>query len=369
MPTTTIIHLDRNPQGEVINTREVKINTDTFEPTLTEGYEPFKRLCERTMDGRKVRMNLKEAFLTEPDAANILRSDIRYIAFSTYSQMPRSFDGFTRFEASNKPEESWIKDSTMGVLPRVPSGTVAPLLAGAFKESTNIENHRYAGMVEVLGDWIRFDQLGKIRQVSGELGRSARMTEEFRVYDYLTTAGNYTRNSTTSDNDVGANTAATTLDALGLELALATIGTSKDAKSGAYLGYNADTFICGPRLQWYARMLLTDPEFGRGGATNEVRGIGTRNPYVGTINKIIVSPWFATGATGYQWAVCDSTAGGFIYQTVEPFNVFQEDQNMTSEAWLVKDVTRYLVQGYFGFGFLDDRAWYYSSSTTAPTVA
>lgn len=366
MPTTTIIHLDRNAEGRVVNTREVKLNTENFEPQF-ERYEPFQRLIEKVVDNRKVRLSLKEAFLTEPDAANILRSDIRYIAFSTYQQMPRSFDAFTRFESSNKPEESWIKDSTIGKLPRVPSGQPVPELAGAFKEGTNIVNNRFAGIVSVLGDWIRFDQLGKIRQVAAELGRAARITEEHEVYDYLTTTGNYTRNSTTSDNDIGANTATATLNAATLETALATISTAKDSKSGAYLGYNADTFICGPRNQWYAQMLLNSPMLVRqhGNTTVETRGLGQDNPYMGQIKRIIVSPWF--GAS-YQWAIADSTAGGFIYQTVEPFNVYQEEQNMTSEAWLIKDMTRYLVQGYFGLGFLDDRAWYYSDSTTLPTI-
>lgn len=367
MPTTTIIHLDRNTEGAVVNTREVKLNTEQFEADLG-AHEPFKRLTETTVNGRKMHLPLKEAFLTNPDAANILRSDIRYIAFSTYEQMPRSFDGFTKFEASNKPKEAWIKDSTIGALPRVPSGTLAPTISGAFKEGTEIVNNRYAALVEVLGDWLRFDQLGKIRQVSAELGRAARITEESQVYTYLTATGNYTRNSTTSDNDIGANTATATLNAATLETALATIGTAKDAKSGAYLGYNADTFICGPRNMWYAKMLLQSPMLVRASANNaaETRGLGENNPYLGSINRIVVSPWF--GAS-YQWAICDSTAGGFIYQTVEPFNVFQEEANMSSEAWLTKEVTRWLVQGYFGLGFLDDRAWYYSDSTTLPTVA
>lgn len=369
---TTIIHLERNAQtGQVEREREVTIDHGLPADVDMRGYEPFRKLSERTVGDRRMRISLKEAFLTDPDANNILRSDIRYIAFSTYQQMARSFDGFTTFETSTKPEESWLKDSTIGVLPKVPSGTPAPSIAGAFLDSVNIVNDRYAAIVDVLGDWVRFDQIGKIRQVSAEMGRAARMTEEYAVYAHITTAGNYTRNSTTNDNDIGANTAATTLNGAGLELALATVATSKDRKSGAYLGFNADTFITGPRNQWYARKLLTDPELLRASANNaaEEQGIGTRNPYIGTINKIIVSPWFATGTTGYQWAVVDSRARSFVYQTVEPFNVFQEDAGMTSEAWLVKDVVRYLVQGYFGLGLIDDRAWYYSSSTTAPTVS
>jgi len=31
-------------------------------------------------------------------------------------------------------------------------------------------------------------------------------------------------------------------------------------------------------------------------------------------------------------------------------------------------VWRYYARTWFGFGIVDDRFWYYSSSTTAPTV-
>jgi hypothetical protein len=81
---------------------------------------------------------------------------------------------------------------------------------------------------------------------------------------------------------------------------------------------------------------------------------------------MIVSPWFGNS---YQWALVDSKRMSFVFQQVEPFNIFQEDQNITSEAWLTRDLTRYLAQGYFGLGFVDDRPWFYSDSTTAPTVS
>lgn len=42
---------------------------------------------------------------------------------------------------------------------------------------------------------------------------------------------------------------------------------------------------------------------------------------------------------------------------------------MTSESWLTKDVVRFLARDYFGVGITDDRAAYYSSSTTAATVS
>jgi len=149
---------------------------------------------------------------------------------------------------------------------------------------------------------------------------------------------------------------------------MAIIGTSKDRKSGAYLGCKADTIIVGPRMEVPVKQLLLSADLNRarGDDAAEERGMGTMNQYRGMVNNIIISPWF--GAS-YQWALCDSTKNSFVYQTVEPFNVYQEQANVTSEAWLTMDKVRYLVQGYFGVGFIDDRAWFYSDSTTAPTVS
>lgn len=364
---TKIIEIQRRPDtGEFTDFKERYIEHDSFKGVFE--YEPFQTLMEADNGGRKVKIPLKEAFLTNPDAANILRNDIKYIAFSTFAQMQRSFEGFTRFESSQRQQEEYLRDAAIGALPIVPSGTVVEELQSNFEGGVIIANNRYAGIVSVLGDWVRFDQIGKIRQVAEELGRAGRLTEENAVYAIITTTGNFTRNSTTSDNDVGANTANTTFNALGLDLGLSTISTSKDRKSGNYLGYRADTIICGPRMEFPVKQLLMSSDLQRthGSTTAEVRGMGTFNVYAGIVNRIVVSPWFGTS---YQWALVDSTVRSLVYQTVEPFNVYQEDPNVTSEAWLTKDTIRYLVQGYFGVGIVDDRAWFYSNSTTAPTVS
>jgi hypothetical protein len=362
---TKIIEIQRRPDtSEVISLSEKYIEHDGFRGEFE--YEPFRNLTEAKNGERKVNITLREAFLSNPDAANILRNDIKYIAFTTFAQMQRSFEGFVRFENSSRPQEEYLRDAAIGALPIVPSGTVAQELQSNFEGGTIVANNRYAGIVSVLGDWVRFDQIGKIRQVAEELGRSGRLTEENAVYSVITTTGNFSRNSTTNDNDVGANTAATTFNALGLDLGLSTIATSKDRKSGNYLGYRADTLICGPRMEFPVKQLLMSSDLQRAtGSSAEARGMGTFNVYAGVVNRIVVSPWFGTS---YQWALVDSTVRSLIYQTVEPFNVYQEDANVTSEAWLTKDVVRYLVQGYFGVGIVDDRAWFYSSSSTAPTV-
>lgn len=361
-----VISLSYNTEGQVMDIQENVIKpVDMHE---FNGYRPLETLCEAKVGSRLVRLPLREAFLTNPDAANILRSDIRLLAFTALQAMPRSFEGFTSFEASNKPEETYLRDASIGVIPKAPSGTPAPRLKSGFEGSANIVNDLYRFIVEVLGDWIRFDQIGKVRQVSQEMGLSGRMTEENAVYSYITTTGNYTRNSTTNDNNIGANTSTLTFSADGLRTALATISTSKDRKSGAYLGYSADTLICGPLMQVPVLQLLRSVDLRRASANNaaEAIGTGTINPFMGMINKVVISPWF--GAS-YQWAICDSTRATFKFQTVEAFNVFEQTPNVTSESWLNLDVVEYLIKGYFGCGFTDDRAWFYSDSTTDATVS
>ncbi len=363
-----VIELTHNSEGHITDIKEREINHSANGIDLN-GYKPFEALREGQLaSGKKIRIPLLEAMLTNPDAANILRSDIRLLAFTALNSTPRSFAGFTDFVDSNMPEETYLRDAAIGVIPPAPSGSPAPRSKTGFEGSTNIENKLYRYIVEILGDWIRFDQIGKIRQVSQEMGLSGRMTEEWTVYDHITTTGNYNRNSNTGDNDIGANTAATTFDADGLRLAMDTIATSKDRKSRAYLGYSADTLICGNRLLIPVLQLLRSTELQRahGVQTAEVIGTGTTNPFVGMINKIVVSPWF--GAS-FQWALCDSRRASFKFQSVEPFNVFQQTMVADSDSWRQLDVIEYLVKGYFGVGLVDDRAWYYSSSTTDATVA
>lgn len=366
MSYSKIINLERGERGDVQRVAENVVQHDIA--SNAPDYEPFSLLTEAAAGDRKVRLSLREAFLLQPDAGNILRNDIRYIAFNTYAGIPRVWEPLVRQVTSNRLQEEYLRDATVGVLPQVASGDVVPELLSSFEGGTIIRNYRYAGMLSVLGDWIRFDQIGKIRQAAEELGRAARMTEEHAFWSYITNSANYTRNSTTSDNDKGANYGDTTFNALGLDTALVTIATAKDRKSGAYLGYSADTIICGPLMEFPVKQFLLSNELVRthGATSAEVRGMGTFNPYAGQLTRIIVSPWF--GAS-YGWALCDSRAQGLVWQVVEPFNIYQETQGQTSEAWLTRDVTRFLVQGYFGLGFVDDRAWYLSTSTTAPTVS
>jgi hypothetical protein len=366
---TKLVDLQYNTEGQVtdIKTQEVDHSKANVDYSLME-YIPIYNLKQVHVNGHTYNVKLQEALLTNPDAANILRQDIRKLAFDAFNANPRTFGGFTEIMPSNMPEEEYLRDAAIGVIPRAPSGSPAPEMKSDFEGGIEVPNNLYRFIVKILGDWIRFDKIGKIRQVAQEMGLSGRMTEEYEVYSVITTAGNFTRNSTTNDNDVGANTAAATFNADTLRTALDTIATSKDRKSGAYLGYSADTLICGPQLLVPALQLLRSGELSRthGSTTVEAIGTGTTNPFVGMVSKIVVSPWF--GAS-FQWALCDSRRNTLKYQSVESFNVFQQTQNVTSESWLHLDVLEYLIRGYFGVGLVDDRAWYYSSSTTDATVS
>lgn len=340
--------------------------------TILQQYDPIgdleHKLMETMVSKNLSRQQIKEAFVMTPDAFSLLRDGIRFLSFMAYANTPRSFTSFAAVTPSNRPQEEYLRDAAMGTLPQVPSGTPAPMLISNFEGGALIKNFRYAGMVKVTGDDLRFDRVGKMRQIAPELGRSARMTEEAAVYAAISTTANFVRNSTTGDNDVGANIQTLTFSGIGLETALSIISTSKDNKSGAYLGLMADTLIVTPRLEFAAKQLLLADALVRASANNtaEVRGTGQTPIYRGKVTNIIVSPWFGNS---FQWALCDSTRTGLVFQEVEGFNVVQETMGPASESWLVRDEIRWLVQGYFGIGMVDDRPWFYSDSTTAATVS
>lgn len=362
---TKIIKLDRNSEGTITEIHE-EVMAPKYPQLNTEMFEMLREV--KGANGQTYRLPLKEAVLSNPDAANILRRDIRKVAFDAFNANPRTFEGFTDVMPSNMPEEEYLRDAAIGVIPKANSGDEAPQLHSAFEGGKIIGNDLYRGIVSFKMDWFRFDQLGKIRQLAMELGLSGRMTEEDAVYSYITTTTNYGRNSTTGDNDYGANQQTLTWNADSLRTALAIISTAKDRKSGAYLGYNADTVIIGPLMQVPVIQLLRESQLSRAGVSTaaEVIGTGAVNPLAGIIGTIIVSPWFDSS---YGWAICDSTRNTFKFQQVEAFNVFQQTQIADNESWFRYDKLEYLVKGYFGVGMVDDRAWFYSDSSTDATVS
>lgn len=350
---------------DVIDARVGDFRETLLEPARVE-YDPFPFLEAAAYDGRPHQLTLREALIQQPDAGNLLRDGIRAIAFAEYQTMPVTYPLFTRVESSSKKEETFLRDGMIGRIPRVRSGEPAPKLTRRFDGGVTIVNHKYDALAEVLGDDIRFDRLGVIRQTAELMGRSGRITEEAEVYGVITDTANYTRTKTGGDNDIDANTQSWNLTHENFEKALAIISTAKDRQSGAYLGLRADTIICGPLMEYPMLKLLnsatTNVSTGQTAVTTER---GTLNPYQNVVRRVIVSPYLTDS---YDWALADTRVPGLILQQVEPFNVYQTTMTPDNRAWLERDVIEFKVMGYFGVGFLDDRGWFYSQSSTRPTL-
>ena len=363
---TKVLTVDYDSEG---NGRILKEETLNPQKPVELNFGFLEALTVRSLPGGdRVKLSLKEAFLSNPDAANILRQDLRQVAFTAMANAERSYTGFTREVDSNLPQEEYLRDAAIGVIPKYRSGAPRPQAQSSFEGGTIISNDQYSLMVDVLGDWIRFDQIGKIRQISEELGLSAVMTDEYEAYAAITNTANYTRNSTTNDNDVGANTQTLAFNADNFRTAKTIIMTSKDRKSGAYLGYNPDTLIASPLLEVPVLQLLNSAMLSRthGNTTAEVIGTGTDNPMRGMIRRIIFSPWFGQN---YEWALMDTSRGHFIRQNVEGWNIYQETMTESSESFLTRDSIRYMIAGYFGLGYVDDRCAFYSDSSTDASVS
>jgi hypothetical protein len=361
-PRVRVLRIQRGINDQITGFREEAVD---YNQPLALDYDPLIEMTRR--ENSPFQMSLIEALVSKPDAANMLRDGIRFMAFEQMRQMPRTWSLLARTETSGRKEEEYLRDAGFGVIPVVPSGSPVPFIEGSFDGGTKITNHLHRMGVQVTGDDIKFDRTGKVRQIASGLGRSAVVTEESDFYAAITTTANYTRNSTTGDNDTGANQVTTTFNALGLDAALTTVSTSKDRKSGQYLGYKADTIWTTPKMEFPVKQMLMSERIVRSNsAAAEVRGTGEYNPYMGLLDKIVISPWVGTS---YQWGVCDSTVYSFVVQTVEPWQVLQEGMVETSEAWLINNAIRYIISGYYGMGFVDDRAWFFSDSTTAPTVS
>jgi hypothetical protein len=271
--------------------------------------------------------------------------------YDSYAGVATTWQDIVAVEPSDKQSEDWIESNASGELPTVPEQGPYPTLKRDLDRTVNIRNYKRGIILEVTEEMIRFNKIAQIRFDASEFGRMAANTREQTVYTVLTTAGNYVRNSTTGDNDIGANTAATVFSATGLNTALTTLRTMKDRKSGVYFGVNPDTLIVAQRVG--------------GSTTNDVYGGGSTNPFRGLVNRIIVSPRLGTS---YQWVLMEGKRAA-ILQEVEGLQVLSERPGMLeSEGYFTYDVIRHRVRDWFGCGMLNDRFAYYSSATGAPVV-
>lgn len=334
---------------------------------LTEAMMPFPRdkRGRITVDIEKV--DLTEAELSTYNFPDALRQGLQVDLFTTYNETPVSYPSFVRMVDSNKQQEEYLFDSAIGLPPVVAEGQPYPEISTDFDSGKIITNAKRGMIIPVTEEMQRFDQVGKVRELPELLGRSMRRGEEQDVMNIITTTGNYTRNSTTGDNDEAANTAATTFSATGLITAFNVLRTMKDRRTGIYLNVMPDTLIVGPKLWWAANQLLNGAQVIRqgGNTTNEVYGTSNVNSFFNSVKNIIVSPEFSSS---YAWWLGESRRA-VTFQRVDPITMLVEQMNGTSENYFLRDVIRYRIRNWYGVGARDDRFMYYSSSSTAPVVA
>lgn len=299
-----------------------------------------------------------------PDA---LRMGLQVDLFTGYNEIPVTYPQWARVTNSSKQQEEYLFDSAIGLPPIVAEGQEYPSVSTDFDSGLIIRNYKRGMMIPVTEEMQRFDQVGKVREISELLGRSMRREEEQRAMDVITTTGNYTRNSTTGDNDEGANQANVTFSATGLITAFNTLRTMKDRKTGLYLGVQPDTLIVTPKLWWAAQQLVGSNMSVRqgGNTTNEVYGTGQNNSFFNVVSNIIVSPEFGSS---YGWALMESRRA-VTFQRVEGITMLTEGMSSATTGYFERDVIRYRVRNWYGVGMRDDRFAFLSTSTTAPVVA
>ena len=344
----------------------------TLENLRNRGFDPFHELGRVVVPSGKgkitIKRSLKEALLSDPTAYVLLRDGVRFIAMSQYASTPMTWSQIAGTTTSDRESEVYVRDSGLGRLPRIETGLPMPELVSNLEGATTITNYSYGGVVTVSYEDIRFDRVGKVQQLARVMGRAAAITEENNVYEQVVTSANYTSTAANGRNDVGANfIAATTLTAATFETALATIATAKDPNGSAYLNCRADTIIIGPRSeQQVKKFLMSDLMQGAGGTDATERG--NMNPYKGLIKKVIVSPYFSDS---YDWALADTSQlgiWGLQFQEVDAPQVLESDRSAANTDWMINRQVRYGVYMLHGVGFIDSRAWYYSTSSTAPTL-
>lgn len=311
------------------------------------------------------RMRLAEvAAVTTSQFPSLLRDGLRPILFSSYAGIMQTWQEWAFSDTSDKPDEVYLEGSQIGLIPAVGEGAPYPTIDLALDRTVQITNVKYGAILPITREMVLFDRVQMINQMVQNLGEAAARTKEQNAYNVLTTAGNYTRNSTTGDNDYGANTAGTQFSPAGLVTANNVLVTMKDRKSGAYLGINPDTLILGPDLEFAAKQLLFSDQIwrsGSGSATNDVYGTGVDNPFRGRVKQIIVSPRMSVG----NWVLCE--AKKFIkVQQVWGVELFQTTAVPENFNFMHNDIYEYRVDEMYGIGMLNDRFAYYSSSTSAP---
>jgi hypothetical protein len=348
--------------------RETVIEHDAKGAELAEAMVPYPRDARGrlTIDPEKALLEAPAGNMHTTNFPDALRMGIQTDLFSSYNEMVVTYPQFVRQVGSNKQQEEYLKDSPFGLLPVVDEGQPYPSATTSFDSGIIIRNFKRGYLVEVTEEMQMFDQVGKVRETAELLGRAARLTEEQDVMNVLTTTANYTRNSTTGDNDGGANTQTLTFSPEGLITAFNILRTMKDRKTGVYLNVMPDTLVVSPKLEWGVRQLLSSTQVGGVGDTTAVivHGQGLNNPFFSVVRRVIVSPQFGSN---YEWALLESNRA-IVFQRVMPLQVLQEGANAATTTYMDRDVIRFRVRNFYGVGMRDDRFAFFSNSSTKPTV-
>lgn len=348
---------------QILDPQAGTLKETVLEQQATPGLET-RQLFE-SKNGRRI--TLQEASTTA-EFPVILRDGIRSIVYSSYAAQPTTWQEFTQVMPSDKPAEDWVEESQIGELPIVHEGTLYPEFKLDLDRTIQIKNYKRGGIISVTEEMIRFNRLNILKNQADELGRSAANTRDVAVYAVVNTTGNYTRNSTTADNDIGANTGSAIFGPSTLGTAFSTLRTMKDRKSGVYLGVMPDTLLVAPQLEYFAKQLLLSPvlaPYVPKPVVDSPYGQGSSNPFRGLINTIIVSPRL-TGAFGW---VLMARNRAVMLQEVEGLQILQTGQNVTYEPYFRFDNVAYRVRDWYGVGMFNDRFAYQSTSATAPTIA
>lgn len=330
---------------------------------LTEDMIPYPRnkRGQITVDHELVETGAEMSTYNFPDA---LRMGLQVDLFNAYNEQPVTYPQLVRSVNSSKQQEEYLFDSPVGLPPIVMEGQPYPEVTTDFDAGLIIKNFKRGMILSVTEEMQRFDQVGKVREMPELLGRAMRREEEQQVMNVITTTGNYTRNSTTNDNDEGANQASTQFSATGLITAFNTLRTMKERRTGIYIGVNPNTLIVGPKLWWAARQLIGSNSVQRvgGNTTNDVYGTGTDNAFFNVVDTIIVSPEFSNS---YGWALMER-GRAVTFQRVEGISLLAEGRDPSVTGYFNRDVLRFRVRNWYGVGMRDDRFAFLSTSSSAP---
>lgn len=324
---------------------------------ITEDMIPFPRDARgrRTVNPEVALLETATGAAHTSNFPDLLRQGLNFLAMSSYAMEPVVYPQIVGPEtASSKHQEEYLLDTGLGTAPVVAEGQDYPEAAISLEAGVTVKNYKRGYVVGVTEEMRRFDQLGKVEQIAEAVGRSLRVTEEDVVLTALTTSGSYTH----------SNTAATTFSAGGIITAYNALATMKD-HAGNFLGVRPDTLICGPLVYFAALQLLRSAQVMRAHAdddstviTVEKYGTGTTSPFYGLVDTIVMTPRLTSS---YEW-ILGQRGRGLKFQRVDPARVLPPEYFPENDTW------KYYARTWFGFGILDDRFWYYSTSSTAPTV-